>query len=80
MDYQDFGLACDDCVCAISSGDLSSLNDCERERVERSLNELHLDFVVNDEFGFSHSHCDICNALPGNRHSVGYLSSVYLGD
>lgn len=62
------GYCCDDCAVAIANDDYSGMDDAQEAATRAGLKREGW-VVVGDEAGFMHSRCDICNGLPGNRHS-----------
>lgn len=80
MIYDDIR-ACSDCICWIANADDSGLDNYSEEvaeemRAERdagiqSFNDENVTLVVgDDDYGFSHSRCDICDGLAGDRYQV----------
>jgi hypothetical protein len=81
MEYIEYGSCCDDCVQAIANDDYSGIDyylsgdaaDARVAEIRAGIAAVPGHLVVGDDQGFSWQRCDICNALAGNRHAVGYL-------
>jgi hypothetical protein len=74
--YVDVGLCCDTCVQGIANDDYSGCSDDEESATRAGIwqhHEVGHYLIVGDEQGFSWQACDICGALAGDRHKVGYM-------
>ena len=77
---------CQDCLIWIANADdsgLDLLTDSDADEIRQS-RDTGIDNLTangeqlvasNEEYSFSWSNCDICNALPGNRYEVTVLSA-----
>ena len=74
LEYVEVGLACDDCVLAIGSGDYSGMSDERAGEVRAGLARVGHSLEVGPERGFSWYLCRVCqSSLGGNKHEVGHF-------
>jgi hypothetical protein len=72
MTYHEYHV-CAGCLCEIANGE-SDLTDAEREIHYANVELAHAEHLTlvpgDDEYGFEHGRCGLCNGLAGDRYSV----------
>ena len=66
---------CPECLCEVANGE-SSLGAVERAdhyAALESYGDVHA-VPTDDDYGFSHRACELCNGLAGDRYGVALLA------